>query len=146
MRISRRWLAIAIIWTLFIWCNSLTPGEGSSSLSLGVLEMVRGVLDSIGLPSAWIANFLIRKAAHFSEYAILGVLVTRAVDGTYAHRKAQLCGICLALLLVPSIDETIQLFVPGRSGQVSDVLLDCCGAAAGVLASYGIAHLRHVRA
>lgn len=145
MRISRRWLAAAIIWTLFIWCNSLMPGEGSSSLSLGVLEMVRGALDSIGLPSAWLTNFLIRKTAHFTEYAVLGVLVTRAVDYAHTHRRGRLCAICVALLLVPSIDETIQLFVPGRSGQVSDVLLDCCGATAGVLASYGLAHLRHVR-
>ena len=38
----------------------------------------------------------------------------------------------LLLVTVPSIDETIQRFSPGRGPAVADVLLDCCGAAAGV--------------
>lgn len=145
MRISRRWLVAAIVWTLFIWGNSLVPGEGSSSLSLGALEMIRSALDGLGLPSAWLTNFLVRKAAHAAEYAVLGVLVTGAVDGARMHRQGELSAICVTLLFVPSIDEAIQLFVPGRSGQISDVLLDCCGAAAGVLASYGVARLRRAR-
>ena len=40
------------------------------------------------------------------------------------------------LLLVPFVDETIQLFVPGRSGQISDVWLDMAGGAAGFLAAF----------
>ncbi|MFR3450545.1 MAG: VanZ family protein [Collinsella sp.] len=35
---------------------------------------------------------------------------------------------CVLCVLVSSIDETIQLFVPGRCGQVTDVLIDCSGA------------------
>ena len=41
--------------------------------------------------------------------------------------------IALALVLIPSIDETIQLFVGGRAGQVTAVLIDCSGALTGVL-------------
>ena len=40
------------------------------------------------------------------------------------------------------IDEFHQLFVPGRSGQVSDVILDSAGAAIGVLIMTGIEWLR----
>ena len=40
------------------------------------------------------------------------------------------------LLLIPSIDETIQLFVPGRAGMITDVMIDCCGAATGVVLRY----------
>ena len=39
-------------------------------------------------------------------------------------------------------DEFHQLFVPGRSGQVSDVILDSAGAATGVLIMTGIEWLR----
>ena len=40
------------------------------------------------------------------------------------------------LLLIPSIDETIQLFVPGRAGMITDVMIDYCGAATGVVLRY----------
>lgn len=116
---------------LIIWGNSLVPGSGSGSLSLSVVEAVRGALDALRLPSDWVTNFLVRKTAHFTEYAVLGVLVAHAFDPEHTAEHMRLAAICLALVLVPSIDETIQLFVAGRSGQVTDVLLDCCGAATG---------------
>ena len=127
---------------LIIWGNSLVPGSGSGSLSLSVVEAVRGALDALRLPSDWVTNFLVRKTAHFTEYAVLGVLVAHAFDPEHAAERMRLAAICLALVLVPSIDETIQLFVAGRSGQVTDVLLDCCGAATGVLLTYLVWRLR----
>lgn len=101
-----------------------------------------GALDALRLPSDWVTNFLVRKTAHFTEYAVLGVLVAHAFDPEHAAEHMRLAAICLALVLVPSIDETIQLFMAGRSGQVTDVLLDCCGAATGVLLTYLVWRLR----
>lgn len=142
MRLSKPWLFAAIIMVLIIWGNSLVPGSGSGSLSLSVVEAVRGALDALRLPSDWVTNFLVRKTAHFTEYAVLGVLVAHAFDPERTAEHMRLAAICLALVLVPSIDETIQLFVAGRSGQVTDVLLDCCGAATGVLLTYLVWRLR----
>ena len=45
------------------------------------------------------------------------------------HRDLTVMILCV---LVASLDETIQLFVSGRSGQISDVLLDCTGALLGM--------------
>ena len=115
-----------------IWGNSLVPGEGSSSLSTAVVELVRSALDAVALPSSWVTNFLVRKTAHFTEYAILGVLTSQALDPDGSSFRARGLLIAAVLVLVPSLDETIQLSVAGRSGQVTDVLLDCCGAAFGV--------------
>ena len=92
---------------------------------------IRGALDALGIPSAWVTNFLVRKAAHFTEYAVLGILAARAFDLRRGAPSARIALACAVLVLVPSIDEAIQLFVAGRSGQVTDVLLDCCGAATG---------------
>lgn len=142
MRLSKPWLFAAIIMVLIIWGNSLVPGSGSGPLSLSVVEAVRGALDALRLPSDWVTNFLVRKTAHFTEYAVLGVLVAHAFDPERTAEHMRLAAICLALVLVPSIDETIQLFVAGRSGQVTDVLLDCCGAATGVLLTYLVWRLR----
>lgn len=116
-----------------IWGNSLVPGEGSSSLSLAVMQAIRSALEAVSLPSAWVTHFLVRKTAHFSEYALLGILVAQALDPDGGAWRRRLLVIAGVLVLVPSIDEGIQLFVDGRSGQVTDVLLDCCGATTGVL-------------
>lgn len=99
---------------------------------MAVVDAVRAVLDGCGIPSAWVTNFLVRKTAHFTEYAILGILIAQALDHDGRAPQARLLTIAALLVLVPSVDEGIQLFVSGRSGQVSDVLLDCCGAATGV--------------
>lgn len=75
-------------------------------------------------------HFLLRKTGHFSEYLILGVLsMLTLVQTELRYRKVTALGVCV---LVASVDETIQLFVSGRSGQVADVVLDGCGAMAGI--------------
>ena len=127
------WLIAAVAMVALIWGNSLVPGEGSSSVSMAVVDAVRAVLDGCGIPSAWVTNFLVRKTAHFTEYAILGILTAQALDHDGRASQARLLAVAALLVLVPSIDEGIQLFVSGRSGQVSDVLLDCCGAATGAV-------------
>ena len=97
------------------------------------MSAIRSLLGSLGLPSGWVTNYLVRKTAHFTEYAVLGVLVSNALGPAWARNPRAYLLVAAVLALVPSIDETIQLFVPGRSGQVTDVLLDCCGAATGAV-------------
>ena len=97
------------------------------------MEAAHGLLKAVGLPYAWVTNFLVRKTAHFTEYMVLGVLVAQAFDPEREVNRSSLVATALACVLVPSIDETIQFFVSGRSGQVTDVLLDCCGAALGIV-------------
>ena len=147
MRLSKPWLFAAIIMVLIIWGNSLVPGSGSGSLSLSVVEAVRGALDALRLPSDWVTNFLVRKTAHFTEYLVLGVLAARAFCVTRIAWRIDLLYLAVFLVMVPSIDETIQLFVPGRSGLLTDVAIDCCGALTGVLLSCAVSWIAdHVRA
>lgn len=142
--VSLPWLLAAVAMIALIWGNSLVPGEGSSSISMAVVDAVRGLLDALSLPSGWVTNFLVRKTAHFTEYAVLGVLVSQALDPGASARVERIVLIAGVLVLVPSVDEAIQLSVAGRSGQVADVLLDCCGAAFGSALCYAV--LRRGRA
>lgn len=103
---------------LLIWGNSLVPGSGSGSLSLTVMEAIRGFLRGVGLPYAWVTNFVVRKCAHFTEYMVLGILATHAFDFEGRRTFDVLLPTAVFLLLIPSIDETIQLFVPGRAGMI----------------------------
>ncbi len=85
----------------------------------------------------------IRKTAHATEYAILGILI--CLTGiTWIHSKKTgdnhlFTGSKVWLIswflttIYAATDEFHQLFVPGRSGQISDVVLDSFGAAIGVL-------------
>lgn len=82
-------------------------------------------------------SFLVRKAGHFLEYAVLGALLgSTPEDGRPGWRQV------VPGLIVPSADETLQRFVPGRSGQFSDVALDCVGVALGLLVTTGIRSVR----
>lgn len=85
----------------------------------------------------------VRKTAHAMEYAVLGLLTAGAYirRGT-SIRKGILVPWGIAALYAAS-DEFHQLFVPGRSGQVSDVVLDSAGVLAGVLLLAGIRRARN---
>ena len=74
----------------------------------------------------------VRKAAHFFIYFVLGItLISFLREFSIPIRRLILLSIVLAFLYACS-DEFHQLFVSGRSGQFSDVLLDTFGASVGI--------------
>lgn len=112
---------------LFIWGNSLLPGSVSGAISQFVRDLLAFLLgSSSGDPNA--GHGLLRKLAHFTEFACLGALL--------AWLLGMLCKpLPFALLfgfLVASIDETIQYFVPNRGPAFKDVLIDTAGALVGI--------------
>lgn len=127
----------------FIWGNSAMPGEDSGALS-----------DWVGALLGKIAPFLtteaglhfLRKTAHFSEFAALGMVLGWLFGMTVAHRiwtylLPLLCGTAAAC-----IDETIQIFSPGRYSSLVDVAIDCSGVITGIGVLYLFFYLfRHLR-
>ena len=81
-------------------------------------------------------QFLARKSAHFSIYMILGVLSFLTFISyeklLFALRLTLSGGICL---LYAASDEIHQLFIPGRSVEVIDVMIYFSGAALGIALS-----------
>lgn len=125
-----RWLCGGLIALnlLFIWGNSALLGSTSQEISdsvLGVLKLLRTILG----PNA---GTVIRKLAHFGEFACLGMLMSwfwQLMDRTCSRIPlAALCG-----LLTACVDETIQVFVPGRASSLLDVWLDLLGVTAGMI-------------
>ena len=78
---------------------------------------------------------LIRKVAHFAEYALLGFLLLLYWRITLNRKHMRALGLLLLALSISILfactDEWHQLYVNGRSGQPGDVLIDSCGAATG---------------
>ena len=87
----------------------------------------------MGMESGWITEHLIRKTAHFAEYTLLGVLLSAAVRQYSVTVSTERLVKGWLGTLIPLTDETIQLFVEGRSGQISDVWLDMAGFFTGIL-------------
>lgn len=121
------WLVAVALWTLFIWSKSLFAGPESSAQSNFVVILARPFFEALGLHDVDTMGFIVRKTAHFTEYTILGILLGLSCPERGISWREELYGAA-----VPSVDETIQLFVPGRSGQITDVMLDCAGVAFGM--------------
>lgn len=75
---------------------------------------------------------IIRKLAHFSLFFILGMSVSSSVH--FSIRRLEIVISLLICLLAAIFDETHQMFVGGRSGEIRDVFIDFSGAVCGCLA------------
>ena len=116
---SRRFLPIAISWAaVVIWALLIFYVSAQPSLS-----------------THWgIWDFILRKAAHMCEYAVLFLLLWNALAQLkLRERTSLLLGAFLAVCYAAS-DEFHQTFVPGRSGEPRDVAIDACGVIIALLA------------
>ncbi len=137
-------LSLLILLTLgFIWGNSLKSIPESREISLSLLELLSPILDAVFGPGA-VTDHLTRKAAHFTEFALLGAEL-RLLFLLLGQRRVQ--GFVNAIsggLAVGVADEAIQI-LSARGSQVADVVLDFSGALFGALAVTAVALLHHDR-
>lgn len=121
-----------------IWGNSMLPATQSDKVSGSLLKALVDLLQ-ISESLRGILHLLLRKAAHFTEFACLGLLLTW-LRGMNRKKLAAIFPV-LGGLTVALVDETIQGFVPGRTPMVTDVLIDTAGAFFGMLVLLGGYHL-----
>lgn len=115
----------------FIFQNSLQIAEASSARSQQAMQTLNGLLGALG--TGPLSEHLVRKLAHFAEFALLGFWFMLCLR-VYTRRFVRHTGWPLFFgLLVADLDELIQLYVPGRSSSVQDVFLDFLGVLAGLL-------------
>lgn len=111
----------------FIWGNSAMTGTQSGDMSGSILAVVAQIFPIFAGENG---HFLLRKLAHFSEFACLGLLTgARKLAGGEKIRLS-LAGFGLA---VACIDETIQLYVPARASSLIDVWIDSAGFFTGMI-------------
>lgn len=126
-RPSRWWAVAFVCWVAFIWGHSLVQGPQSTAESGLVVSLLRPLFEGVGIVDPDLMSFIVRKVAHFSEYAVLGVLARGLVTSLREEGSAPRFPVTVVAALVPVADECLQLFVPGRSGRLQDVLIDLCG-------------------
>lgn len=113
----------------FIFGNSVLTKEASRAIS----QFVAGLLGAgPGEPGGEEGHFMIRKLAHFIEYAALGAISHLFFDSFMRDKYKKYVTLSLVGVAVPLIDETIQIF-SGRGPALSDVWIDVGGYLVGVL-------------
>lgn len=121
------YVAVLLSWLFFIFSNSMSDGTESSAQSTKVVELSQKIVsvfdkDAVVDPSA------VRTSAHFFEFFVLGAIY---YVGTYLLEKRSHFMLSLSVgmsLLTALVDETLQLNVPGRGAEVTDVWVDFLGA------------------
>ena len=134
-------LCLTLAAMLFIFSNSTKDAPTSSQQSDKVVDAVRPpaeiILPIINVePSDSNIVSIVRKSAHFLEFALLGCLAFWTVR-LWTRKKL----LCLALpfgfsAVTALIDETIQLTSPGRAWQLQDIFVDVAGASSGMLFAF----------
>lgn len=144
MKGIKKYIVVAILsffvlsWLGFIFGNSAQTGEVSGGLSAKVCNMINSVLDPVF--GFTVSHRFVRKAAHFTEYAILAALVGADLIACVRafvkkSRKSALALSALAFplsIFVALIDEFgVQASTVGRGASAIDVLIDSGGALLG---------------
>lgn len=114
----------------------------SSQHSLGVREFINHILSLLNINFVF-TEHIVRKCAHFAEYFVLGLLLYSTAHAYADKIKRKVMSALLSGLSVAVIDEIIQFFSPGRSCQISDVILDFCGVTLAVTVMVLIFKLRY---
>ena len=132
--------ALVLVWApVLIWMAFIFSLSGERFSDKNTAAWLSGIIGPLGISPDVIeaGNLIVRKCAHFVEYAILGVLTLRALRATWSQRRsAQLLLIAVVVAAsFASLDELHQHFgTRSRGGRPKDVVLDAAGAWAGAMA------------
>ncbi len=88
---------------------------------------------------------VIRKTAHFSEYAVLASIAIGCVRAWWGATRTALYTVLAIWVCVPVVDETIQGLSPGRAPRVTDVLIDMAGGLLGMLIAHAVLRRKRLR-
>ena len=138
------WWAAAILICVMIFSFSCENADESTETSRGLISKIIDFITA-DMPQiqreqlAEALDGLVRKLAHFSIFAALGFFLLGATRRSFDKYTAVITIVFCVFYAVT--DEVHQLFVPGRSGQITDVLVDGSGSAAGMLVYFCMARI-----
>ena len=132
-------IVLLVLWMGFIFSMSSENAEKSSNTSGQTIRVVLSAVpgfeeqpEEVKVNIIEKLQFIVRKSAHFIGYMILGILASGLILYYGNINKKYLLAFLICVIYAIS-DEIHQLFVPGRSGQVRDVLIDSAGSLLGII-------------
>lgn len=151
-----RWISLiaVIAVAVMIFLFSAQEGDDSAQLSQGVTERVLGLLVpgyadfTVAQKLAYLerAGLVVRKLAHFTEFALLAAALSVHLHYIMADFRRIVPTAWAIATLYAGTDELHQMFVGGRGPAIRDVAIDSAGALTGALVGIGVILLwRRVR-
>jgi len=133
----RYWLPV-LLWASVI-CSFSSDQHSQEHTSRFFEPLIHWLFPHLPQDQVEAIHHVFRKCGHLSEFAILALLCWRAVRQPDRSQPRPWvwaeAGLAVAVVfMVAASDELHQTFVPGRTGQVSDVLIDTTGGAIALLA------------
>lgn len=142
-------LTIGIMALIFFFSsrNAELSSAASTGITKKIAEIITVVVNTEKTESFMdTLHFAVRKTAHFSLYFLLAVSSSDTAGRLFEKKGAKVAMYSLPFCLFYAVtDEIHQIFVPGRTAKVSDVMIDFCGALTGYALFYCISVLRKRR-
>lgn len=140
---------LTILWMGIIFYCSSFPAEESSEMSGAVDRVICRIFilhyDDMTPEeqeeAALELDHFVRKCAHATEYMILGFLISGTFYSEKRAKKVYYLFYFIIGVLYASSDEIHQLFIEGRAGRVTDVLIDSFGVIMGCLFFYILSNI-----
>ncbi|EJP6470949.1 teicoplanin resistance protein VanZ [Clostridium sporogenes] len=138
------WFLPSFIWMTIIFLFSNQHAETSNKNNFIIADaLIEGKINLFKYIDYNFLNFLIRKAAHMTEYFILFMLLYFAFKNTfYKNIKIK---VSIITILYACTDEFHQIFIPGREGKIRDVFIDSIGVFVGLFLIYIFKFIRKYR-
>lgn len=137
MKIHKKHMILRCVTTIitlsiicFIFYQSIKPADKSSSDSSKVLNILNYLASLIGLDNPF-SHYVVRKLAHFVEFAVLGVSFSFMYNSYMKNNKIIFFFSITSSALIAVCDECIQLLSDGRACQFKDMCIDTAGALCG---------------
>lgn len=130
-------LVLIIMFTIFKFSSErdTVSTKRSDGIIIRTCEFVLGRQLSDKEKEIYLEKYVVyvRKTAHFTLYFLLGLTYISLLKEFNLNDKKLLIYTIIFVFIYACSDEIHQLFVPGRSGEITDVLIDTTG---GILASF----------
>ncbi len=129
-------VVLVVAWVCFIFSNSLKTAEASDGQSGRIVNfIIRSILrisDEKTIEEfAGTMNFFVRKIAHFTEFAVLSILLFLFFLIWGKRNRSNFIFSMAGVFAVAVCDELLQLLSDGRACRFFDVIIDCAGGAFG---------------
>lgn len=126
-RFVTRWVPV-IVWMVLIFAGS-TDVLSAEHTSRFIVPFLLWLDPHMSYPTLVRMNILTRKLGHVTEYAILAVLLWRALGPAIATARWRLAGLALLVAgIYAGLDEFHQSYVASRTSSPNDVMIDVLGA------------------
>ena len=129
------WLPL-LVWMCVIFTAS-SDADSARHSSIYFEPLMRWLFPSMSQAHIEQLHYAFRKCCHMTEFAVLAVLMWRAIRQPQRNDRRNWrwdeAGLALSLVfLYAASDELHQVFIPSRTGQISDVVVDVLGGAIGL--------------